>query len=226
MYLSRRAQRLLDLIEWFSSTCQHIFPSQRTLAGYLKCSVRTVKRALAELRGQLVAVRRRYRRSNVYRLLGIETAQMGLFSTEEIPLEISTPILPVPKGGPTVVVRNSEPKPKVFSKAISRETLQHPPRKDADLSSESETERTARKVAGMERLSEGDRRYLRELERSGASQGQIRAGIALGRARAKTMANPTQVRSLRYYGATIEEAKGLPSGYLDYVQNWLERHAS
>ncbi len=105
MFLSRRAQRLLDLIEWFSKTCQHIFPNQGTLAGYLKCSIRTVKRALAELRGQLVEVRRRYRRSNVYKLL--EDPQMSLFSTDEMPAEKTTPNLPVPKRGPTVVVSNS-----------------------------------------------------------------------------------------------------------------------
>jgi len=40
-----------------------------------------------------------------------------------------------------------------------------------------------RKAAGIERLSEGDRRYLGELRRSGKSSETIRAGVLLGRAR-------------------------------------------
>lgn len=76
----------------------------------------------------------------------------------------------------------------------------------------------------MESLSEGDRRYLRDLQRSGVTADQIRQGIALGRARKAMSANPDPVRSLRYYDSTIHEGKTVPSRYLDYVEDWLNRN--
>ncbi len=214
MYLSRRAQRLLDLIEWFSQTCQHIFPNQRTLAGYLKCSIRTVKRALAELRGHLVAIRRRYRRSNVYRLLGVETAQMGLDfgpSNEGEKQEVDSPgtlIIKqrVPIVGPTVVVRNTETVLQALPKAISRETLSTSSRDDAALSSEVEL----KTLAGLpgKRITLGDRAFLAGLD---APREVVEVGILLGRARKlaqrATTGRNEPIRSLRYFAGSIAEVQ-------------------
>jgi DNA-binding transcriptional MocR family regulator len=105
LFLSRRASVLLKLLKWCSEHWQHTFPRQRWLAEQLKCSIRTVKRALAELRGNLVEVRRRYRRSNIYRLIeGVSDAQTEL-DLEQPQTPTPKPLGPIPV--PTVVERNS-----------------------------------------------------------------------------------------------------------------------
>lgn len=73
--MNRRCRELLKLLKWCAANWQHTFPKQKWLADQLGYSIRTIKRALSELRGYLVDVRRRYRRSNVYTLL--EPAQMS-----------------------------------------------------------------------------------------------------------------------------------------------------
>jgi hypothetical protein len=93
----------------------------------------------------------------------------------------------------------------------------------------SEIEEAARSAAGFARLSDDDRRFCRELD--GMSPETIRAGVLLGRARrvvhaAKT-GNQEPVRSLRYFGGTIQEAaQGLPAGYVEHLESWIERRAS
>jgi hypothetical protein len=103
---------------------------------------------------------------------------------------------------------------------------------------ESENSEAIRKAAGFERLSEGDRRYLKELQRSGVAVESIRAGVLVGRARRmcsehnwaaeaakwgrRHEADP--IRSLRYFAGPIAEQ--FPSGYADYMENWLRRHTA
>lgn len=228
MYLSRRAQRLLDLIEWFSNTCQHIFPSQRALAGFLKCSIRTVKRALAELRGNLVEVRRRYRRSNVYRLIG-NLSQMSLSFDAEEQTESATPKQFVPIVGPTVVTSNSELKPPVVQTASSSTGYQNPPREEAEPSPDVELKR----LAGLPGpVSGGEQAFLREMARQVAPE-VLRGGIALGTARKMVQRSDVRVpealrnepvRSLRYFAGAILEAATLPLSYLQHAEAFIRRH--
>jgi hypothetical protein len=82
----------------------------------------------------------------------------------------------------------------------------------------------ARKSAGFERLSEGDRRYVRGLAASGVSAASIRAGILVGRARrmiADEKRGGGPVRSLRYFAGPIADA--FEPGYVEHVAGWLER---
>jgi len=93
----------------------------------------------------------------------------------------------------------------------------------------------ARKTSGFERLSEGDRRYLAELQRAGTSPDAFRAAILVGRARravaesnwALTAAREGRlfraepIRSLRYFGTLLAEK--FAAGYVEHVAGWLER---
>ncbi|MHB7978965.1 hypothetical protein CF067_00725 [Clostridium sporogenes] len=70
-YLSDKAFRLYTLLESmaYGSKIQ-VYPSQRFLACALRCSVRTIQRALIELKkANLISIRRRGSISNVYTLL-------------------------------------------------------------------------------------------------------------------------------------------------------------
>ncbi|MDU1323467.1 MAG: helix-turn-helix domain-containing protein [Clostridium botulinum] len=70
-YLSDKAFRLYTLLESmaYGSKIQ-VYPSQRFLACALRCSVRTIQRALIELKkANLISIRRRGSISNVYYLL-------------------------------------------------------------------------------------------------------------------------------------------------------------
>ena len=80
-------------------------------------------------------------------------------------------------------------------------------------------EETARKAVGLERLSEGDRAWLKSIP---APTEQIRAGIILGRARKLVQGGP--IYSLRYFAATIAEAARLPAEYIEHCARFLERH--
>lgn len=81
-----------------------------------------------------------------------------------------------------------------------------------------------RKAAGLERLSEGDRRFTRELERKGIEAAVIRAGVAVGRARNLVSKVPSAIRSLRYFlGPIIEASQGaFPAGYADHCERRVE----
>lgn len=218
MLLSGRAQRLIKLLQWCASHWQLTFPKQNWIAEKLDCSIRTVKRALAEIRGHWVEVRRRYRRSNVYRLLEAVTDQQMVLAFEtagHIEKKESVPIV-----GPTVVVRNSTPSDSVYF--LSRERRQHHP-DDAERSAEAALQR----VAGLSgRVSPGDRAFLGALQQPTEV---IRAGILLGRARklvqrANTGRNEP-IRSLRYFaGAIREAAAGLPAGHVQYLEQFIRRH--
>ena len=82
----------------------------------------------------------------------------------------------------------------------------------------------ARKAAGMERLSEGDRRWLGSLGTPGA---QVRAGIILGRARKLASATAKErVYSIRYFASAIAEAVSHPAGYIEHCANFLRRHGA
>jgi hypothetical protein len=101
---------------------------------------------------------------------------------------------------------------------LKKEKIQHP----------SDDVEPIRKAAGFESLSEGDRRYLVELQRGGTSAEAIRAGVLVGRARrmmADSRGAPQAVRSLRYFAGPIAEAaRGeIPAGYVEYVEGWLQR---
>ncbi|MHB8034882.1 transcriptional regulator [Clostridium botulinum] len=70
-YLSDKAFRLYTLLESmaYGSKIQ-VYPSQRFLACALRCSVRTIQRALTELKKfNLISIKRRGSISNVYYLL-------------------------------------------------------------------------------------------------------------------------------------------------------------
>lgn len=219
LLLSGRAQRLINLLKWCADHWQLTFPKQKWLAEKLDCSVRTVKRALAEICGEWVQVKRRYRRSNVYRILeAVTDQQIGLFATEEKSEEISTPKHAVPIVGPTVVVRNPKPSEAIYFS--SRERRQHHP-DDAERIRESELQR----AAGIEgKLSPGDRAFLGALQQPPEV---IRAGILLGRARklaqrAQTGRNEP-IRSLRYFAGSIAEVgRDLPPGLRTWYPGRLE----
>lgn len=218
MHLSGRAQRLIKLLKWCADHWQLTFPKQKWLAEKLDCSVRTVKRALAEIRGQWVAVKRRYRRSNVYRLLEAVTDQQMTLAFEVAGHVENKPRVPIL--GPTVVLRNTTTPES--GKSSRRETRQHHP-DDAELSREAELKR----MAGIPgRVSPADRAFLDALQQPTEV---IRAGILLGRARklvqrANTGRNDP-IRSLRYFAGTIEEAgRGLPSGHVQYLEQFIRRH--
>jgi hypothetical protein len=102
---------------------------------------------------------------------------------------------------------------------LKKEKIQNPQTDDAAL---------IRKAAGFESLSEGDRRYLAELQRSGTSAEAIRAGVLVGRARrivADSRGAPVPIRSLRYFAGPIAEAArgDIPAGYIEHVEGWLQR---
>ena len=89
-----------------------------------------------------------------------------------------------------------------------------------------------KKAAGMERLSEGDRVFVRNLKRAGLTLETIRAGVLLGRARrimheAKARTGE-KIRSLRYFAGAIEEARAdaetLSPGYVQYLERWIEKN--
>lgn len=84
MNLSSTASRLLDLLRWFSDRCQQICPRQKIIKNYLKCTLRTVQRALRELRENgYVRVTRRYRRSNLYVVLPQQQLCFAFLPVEE-----------------------------------------------------------------------------------------------------------------------------------------------
>ncbi len=59
MKLSRGAERLFDLLKWYTARFRSVFPKQETLARHLKCSIRTIIRWLGELKSRgAVAVQR------------------------------------------------------------------------------------------------------------------------------------------------------------------------
>ncbi len=76
----------------------------------------------------------------------------------------------------------------------------------------------ARKWAGFQRLSDGDRRYLAELARLGITSAAIRAGIIVARAR---KAGRGRFYSLRYCAETIAEATQgkFPTRYVEYLEH-------
>jgi hypothetical protein len=87
---------------------------------------------------------------------------------------------------------------------------------------------TVRKAAGFEHLSESDRRYVAELERSGIAAETIEAGVLLGRARRLVSQSngkaPGEIRGARYFAATIAEATaGLPAGYAEHLRRFVGR---
>lgn len=72
MHLSRGARRLYHLIQGFEERARlrRCIAGQEFLRRQLRCSLRSIKRWLAELvRASLVGVIRRFRRSNAYRIL-------------------------------------------------------------------------------------------------------------------------------------------------------------
>lgn len=218
MFLSGRAQRLIKLLQWCATHWQLTFPKQKWLAEKLDCSIRTVKRALAEIRGKWVSVKRRYRRSNVYRLLEAVTDQQMVLAFETAGHVEKKECVPIV--GPTVVVSTSTPSDSVYFS--SRETRQHHP-DDAELSREAEL----KSLAGIPgRISPGDKAFLGALQHP---EETIRAGILLGRARklvqrANTGRNEP-IRSLRYFAGSIEEAaRGLPSGHVQYLEQFIRHH--
>ncbi|MCR1974978.1 helix-turn-helix domain-containing protein [Clostridium sporogenes] len=77
-YLSDKAFRLYTLLESmaYGSKLQ-VYPSQKYLACALRCSVRTIQRALIELKkANLISIRHRGSISNVYTLLQKKTQQV------------------------------------------------------------------------------------------------------------------------------------------------------
>jgi hypothetical protein len=86
----------------------------------------------------------------------------------------------------------------------------------------------ARIAAGFERLSQGDLKFLRDMERQTIPITAIQAGIWLGRAR-KLCSDINRgvcekILSLRYFAGSIREAaKGLPPGYAEHQRAWLIR---
>lgn len=106
MRLSRGARDLLDLFRWFHRRAKTVFPSQYELAKWLKCSIRSVKRFVAELLGLgIIDVERRYRRSSVYRIV------------QDVPALVP------------IVVTPCSSSPRVYSKFESRETREEQRRK-------------------------------------------------------------------------------------------------
>lgn len=199
MVLSRGARRLLDTLRWWSKWFGSIYPGQRKLAETLGVVTRTVQRWLSELAAAgLVAWKRRgYRRTNEY--------QLSTTCGQECRINVASVVTP------------SSDQPSGISYPYTRERLQHhlPEADDA-----------VRKTAGMERLSEGDRRWLAGLRRSGTAESAIRAGILVGRARKLASRSASEpIRSLRYFAQTIAEAPALPNGYLEHIENRLRRLA-
>ncbi len=256
--ISRWASAAWNSLCWFTRRFGRAFPSLRKLAALLKCGVRTVQRALAELRaaGLLVSTRR-YRRSSVHdlrdnRQMSFEfVGSMGRVRSghggETERSEVSVPCIPEVIPTVAIAVRNrpgtvgSTPTDsttnqrlgaslgatvvnpretilRVLPKVQVRETLQHRPDDVAEI---------ARKAAGFERLSEGDRRWVQELERAGTPREYIEAGVLVGRSRkmvsASNSGESARVFSLRYFAGAIAEAPRWPVGYADHVRGWLRR---
>jgi len=108
--------------------------------------------------------------------------------------------------------------PVVSGSDVAVQKTQHHPDDVAEI---------ARKAAGFERLSEGDRRWVRELERSGTPREHIEAGVLVGRSRKMVSAANTggsaRVFSLRYFAGAIAEAPNWPAGYGEHARNWIRR---
>jgi len=207
------------------------YPSFESLASDLGRSVRTVKMWVEDLEAfGLIDHRRRGRakggagQANEYRFLW-----HAIFEVQNRP-----------NGGSVLKCKNGDFE--VQESALLKCKNEHALYKEETHTGETRTEKhhredaalspieeAAREAAGFERLSDGDRRFCRELE--GISEESMRAGVLLGRARRlgheMNTGTRERVRSLRYFAGTIQEAaKGLPAGYVEHLENWIKRKAS
>ncbi len=207
------------------------FPSYESLASDLGRSVRIVKMWIEDLEAfGLIDHRRRGRakggagQTNEYRFLWHPIFEVQKPANSSRFSKCKNDHFEV-QGLALLKCKNEPPLYKEETHTREIRTEKHH-REDAALSP---IEEAAREAAGFERLSEGDRRFCRELE--GLPEETIRAGVILGRARRMVHETNTgtqePVRSLRYFAATIQEAaKGLPAGYVEHLENWINRKAS
>lgn len=214
--LSRGALALWERLRWWMKKFGEVFPSQRKLASGFKVVERTIRRWLAELvEAGLVSVAKRYRRSNLYSVCELSSPQMS-FDFGSASSEDTSPS--------EVLLVSAEADAKRRSGKLELTTVRTFERTDPVVG----PAEVARKAAGMERLSEGDRVFLHQAMKETPLEA-IRAGILLGRARRLTHEVNTgtkeKIRSIRYFaGAITEAAKGLPGGYVDHLEKWLARN--
>ncbi len=89
---------------------------------------------------------------------------------------------------------------------------------------------STRQVEGRHHQRTDDADFLRRMEAEHGPEA-VRTGILLGKARRLIHEVNTgtleRVRSVRYFaGAIAEAARGLPAGYAEHLEKWLQRHRS
>src|ERR1017187_2842827 len=204
--LSRWSILIRELFAFFRKVGKPIITGQRYLAGRLGCSITTIKRAMKELRDAgILASERRYRRSSKHTLT--DPAQTSF-------------CFDGPTDGPTVVKPLSLKQERVEVSSPLVVFLRPEQREEVALSPD---EQAVRKRDGLERLSEGDRRFFAEsVARVGL--GQVTAGVILARARHMTSRAAAPIRSLRYFSGAILEAAQHPAGYIEHCADFIRRH--
>lgn len=191
-------EKIKSYFRGYAMSGRQIFAKRKYLAEQFGIKVRTLTRYLAYLGIDFLKTVKRTART-AYRQV-VENRVAG------------------PSAGPSIEVN---PEVSVIVLSTSTETVRN------DVEPVAELEQI-RKAAGMDRLSEPDKRFVQELERRGTPKEAIKAGILLGRARKmcsdvnRGLRDP--IRSLRYFADTIREAGGMSKSYLDYVANFVERH--
>jgi hypothetical protein len=210
--------KVKSYFEGYTANRRDIYARRKHIAEKLGVSIRTLARYLAWLAADgWIETIKRTARTAIRKVLSVHSVSSISVPSSVPPIEVKPP--------GTNVLRRFFPSQHFFPTTGYLPRQHHPEMTlpEAD---------PIKKAAGIERLSEGDRVYVRNLKRSGLSLEVIRAGVLLGRARRimheARVKTGEKIRSLRYFAGAIEEASAdaekVSSGYVQYLERWIEKN--